>query len=223
MNHRAASELLADLAEHRLETGMRAEVEAHTAGCAACREWLETYRLLGRAGVAQPETQHPAAAELAAWVALEAADDLPADAMSHLEECATCRHDLQLLASAIGAARRERPWAKTASRRATIAWSVAASLALVVLAAALMRGPRGGASGEVISGVTLSGTRTITARSIHASAAQIETGSHVVFRADELVSFGEDFVVAEGATFAAGGTRQAAAAPGSFDDEIQHR
>lgn len=210
MSHRDTRELLPDFAQGRLEAEGRAAIEEHLAVCPACREWLETYHLLGRALAAQEETEHPDSADLAAWAARN--DELPPGAAAHLEGCAECGREVELLTAAIRAARGAEQIEEVESRRLrprrgrmAIAWTAAASLVLLVLAGSLLLDFRGDEERDyVISGVTLSGEETISARSIHASAAKILPGSAVVFEAGELIALGEDFVVASGATFEAG-------------------
>lgn len=206
MSHREIHALLAEYAQGRLETASATEIAAHLAGCPDCREWLATYGLLERA-LAEGAGRHPASAELAAWAA--AGDDPPAAAAAHLQACAGCARELRLVSQAIAAARgpeqaeedlAERP------RRSRIVWAAAAVALLVLGGSQLLELRRAPESEYVISGVRLASEETITARSIHASAAEIAAGGNVVFAGADRIALGEGFVVAAGARFEAGNT-----------------
>lgn len=212
MSHRAIRERLADFALDRLETPERVEVERHLPGCRDCRDWLETYELLGAGLRAPAALEHPDAADLAGWAVRGAA--LPEDATAHLAACPACAGELDDVRAALAAARDgldeevrpRRPPAKPTAIR----WAAAAALVLAVVAGSILLLP--GDEPEPpyrVSGGTLPGDSTIAARAIHVSDVVIPSGSNIVFAAGETVALGDGFVVASGASF----TAKAAAPP----------
>lgn len=215
MNHRTASGLLADYGQGRLDAEARADVARHLAACAACREWLETYTLLGAALGARREHSHPEVEALAAWALCE---DAPTEASEHLASCNECSGDLRLVARAIREARHDRQKEeavarnlRTKSRAAAFAW-LAASLAFAMLLLPLLFAPGTRVEHDrVITGGTLVGEETFVGQSIHASDVRIESGSSIVLEARDLVTFGEGFEVASGASLAVGRVKRAGA------------
>lgn len=206
MNHREIRARLADHAHGRLRPPEQAELERHLASCLHCREWLETYRLLGSTLAGSGGLEHPGAAELAGW-AVAGADELAGPVALHLEACSSCRHEVELLQGAIAEARDGRePSAAADAGRSRSRWTpgrvaAAASLVLVVLAGILFSRPAGDAgSEEILSGRSLASDERIAARSIHAADVRIESGSHIVLSAQDQITFGEGFEVASGAS-----------------------
>lgn len=211
MTHQEIRGLLADHALGRLGQRERAAIDEHLAGCSACRGWLTTYDLLGRSLGRPTPLEHPDAAELAGWAVLHAAD-LPAEATAHLEACPACRRELDLLGAALTAARGDLPDAEAEPRRLArrrkpraAAWAAAAAVALAVVAGWILLAPRSELDRErVIAGGHLTGNATISARSIYAANVEIASGSNIILEVGDMVTLGEGFVVASGATFAAG-------------------
>lgn len=209
MNHREASKLLAELEQGRLRPPQREEVERHLEACPACREWLAAYGLLGRA-LAGAAAEHPEAGELAAW-AVAGSGESPGSLGEHLAQCPDCRRDAELVGAALAAARgdeqrEEADRRRLAKRRFALASAAAAAaLVLAVLGGTLISRPAPDAAQEqVLSGRTLVGEETFVGPSIHASGVKIESGSRIVFEAEDLVTFGEGFEVASGASLEIG-------------------
>ena len=210
MRHEEARRHLTALAAGELEEPLRSTVEAHAADCPDCRGWRQTHRAVKRAvaGGADP-SHHPSSAELAAW-ALDPEGPAAAD-LAHLESCAGCREDLELGRRAVlearAAAGMEPPAAgRGGSRRRRARLAIAAAcVGAVLVGGLLLRSPSPPRAAYRMSNETLTGSRLIAAESsIRADAVEIAQGSNITFEAGDSIALGDGFVVANGATFAAG-------------------
>ena len=108
MRHREAQRHLADLLAGELGGDQRAAVERHLAGCEACSGWSETYGFLADALPADPAIEHATSEQLAHLaVDAELLTAVERERLAtHLEDCADCRHELEITRAALADARR---------------------------------------------------------------------------------------------------------------------
>lgn len=213
MKHSEIQGLLADWAAGGSDPTPTATLEDHLTRCLDCREWVETYRLLGNALAARTAAEHPSSAELGAWAAL---DGPPPDAArAHLATCPACREELEIVRAAVLAARDDAHHDLSVARaprvkRSVLRWAAAAGIAFLGIAGSIWFLSREESPPQyVMSGGAFTGDEVISAPSIHASQMVVQSGSRVVFEASEMVSLGDGFVVAADATFEAGTTGRA--------------
>lgn len=220
MKHDDARQLLDDYLAGGLEGAERGEIEEHLERCADCREWVEESRLFARALGTGDE--HPTSDQLAR----QAVDPGLLEPLEqrrladHLRRCEACRRQLELTASALGAARESSPRRRAAGLAAVLPRALPARLALaasVILALALGLVPRpaetpGDARADlVLSDEDLRGSQVVVATGSVVASSVIEAGSDVVIRAGESVVLGNGFAVSPGARFAVEAGRSAAA------------
>lgn len=147
VEHLEATNLLTRFVERSLAPDRRRQLEEHIAGCDECREWLATFHLLAQCDAGeldQVRPSHPSSLELATFAAgARGMDEAPRErCAAHLEDCAECRLEVELVGAALDAARRPEPATTNASmepRRRTasplrLAWAAGLLLALGALA-----------------------------------------------------------------------------------------
>jgi anti-sigma factor RsiW len=113
MSHREAVDRLSVFASGELDAATASSLEQHVGRCPRCREWLEMHRLLEGAlgdevGVGG---EHPDS-DLLALCAVrpeELFETDRADLRQHLDRCATCRQEVDLLRAAVHDARPAHP------------------------------------------------------------------------------------------------------------------
>lgn len=136
MEHEVAVGRLPDLVSGALDRKDASAIRRHLSECAACRGWVEAYRLLEQAaGAASSVGQEHPAADVLALCAVRPDEPFEPERellRSHLARCAECREALNALREAVEEAR---PAAAPVSaarprRRRAIAWGgLAAALA----------------------------------------------------------------------------------------------
>lgn len=140
MTHEEASVLLDEYAAGQLDAARRAAVEAHLQVCPACRGILRIAVDLRRAASEAGEalvSDHPAAESLASYALADGGLPIAeaASIQAHLEVCATCRREADLVGRA-GRRRGGPPWT-----RAITPLALAAVLLLTLWPAVRQRSP----------------------------------------------------------------------------------
>ena len=205
MKHPEANELLSDYLVGRLRPGESSGVEQHLAVCAECRDQARIYTLFAESLCPEGSSGegHPTSHELAAWAVdpVSQRDSIE----EHVGECLACEHQAELSRQALAAGDAE-PIAERGIFGVFVGkhqggLALAASLILLVAAWSWTSGRDLQVPSHRTATGSVSGSRIITAvDSILVIGMKIESGSEVVFRAGEVISFGEDFVVGSGAT-----------------------
>lgn len=238
MNHRTAVPCLSEYGIGILEPDTEEEIREHLDDCPTCREWLATRDLLAaklsRGRKTYLGEPHPDSDLLALCVVRpEEVLELDREGLRlHLEQCPTCREDLDLMRAAV---REARPGARAINeafvpRPAAYARArgyLAAALAAVLLGGGVLAAslylrlsPRGAASPtgppgvaqhpetgliqtEELSSRDLDGTQVIDSETrLVISKLTVKSGANITFNSGEVVAFGDGFQVAEGARIA---------------------
>jgi hypothetical protein len=214
MNHDAAIELLIEREHRRLAAEEEALLERHLNQCQSCLDALETYRLLADSLVADEAISgqgHPSSDELARLVvALDSPDQAASGAIrQHVRSCGECSRYLDLCATAVGQAKRQKPpvedrSAKASKSRTTpLRVALAAGIVGAVVGVSLLvdntKAP--GPLTRSIAKEDLVGSQVILARdSISAGAVKISGGSEITLQAGRVVALGDGFSVDRGAS-----------------------
>lgn len=231
MRHRDAIEYLPEHGSGSLDPVTEEDLLLHAENCEDCKGWLLARDLLASAyGPAQDlRAEHPGS-DLLALCAIRPEEVHEPDREEvhlHLEQCETCRHELDLARSAVlhGRPSVEAPRRRSVRTLPSVPLSrtvraIAAGLAVALLGAGLFiggvlfsridsqkshlgrhPGPSNGIEGtEELSGRDLEGTQVLGAeRRLVVSKLTVKSGADVTFRAGESVAFGDGFRVLSGA------------------------
>jgi hypothetical protein len=236
MEHREATEHLLDFVAGGLGRASRDAVTRHVASCSDCRDWVETHDVLASALEVPPERGHPDS-EVLALCAVRSEEEYEPDRFGlriHLEGCARCRREVDLVRSAVLDARpTEIPTTVSGeSRKVSPQWTyaVAASLAAAAIGTLLVVGLWQGrnpgdrpskvvstsAEAPVRDGVEptqeefleaeIGGIRLIeTQGGLIISRTKIKDGAQVTIHAGKSVAFGNGFQIGQRARIAVGG------------------
>lgn len=226
--HFRSSQELTAYAEGSLAAAERRAVESHLADCEECRGWIAAYRLLAE-GLADP-AGHLSADDLSRFALAEETLDASQRerCVGHVEICASCAEEIQLVRGAASEARRVEPAAgrdllpaiAPAARKvepATVTLLALAAGLLLVVGVSLVGGgaataPRNdqiadsdlGApafTSSTLSGSSLTDHRTVqNDDSILVEETRIEPGADLILRSGNSVVFGDGFQVAPGGT-----------------------
>jgi len=154
---RAERDHLIEYVAGTLAPGPTAEVAAHLARCADCRAEAEALSSMRRSLLAGERTDHLSAGDLVAYEEGEPTQDAARrrGIEAHLDECETCRDDLQALERArrVHEALSPAPTVsrlagttpvtrRVAARRSWSGWAVVAAVAGMVVAAGVVTGLR---------------------------------------------------------------------------------
>jgi len=214
MKHLEVSALLAEYV-----SGPRSRypaLEAHLEGCQECRDWVDTYRLLGASLTENPvqpvHDEHPESGDLCDFALDTGGLGLVARERveRHLEDCGECLHEAELVRSAVvttvdvGS-----PAFKLAGRIRKFATSpggLALAAALVLMIGGLVmvdRLPTSIPDQYQLIGQSINGIQVVEAnRSIFVEDAELEPGSQLKLNSP-VVAFGDGFSVRSGATLVA--------------------
>ena len=234
MDHREAKRLLVDLAAGELDQSTRNEVTAHVEECVACRAWLETRDLLASLAPVENGIEHPESDLLAEAAARPEALDEPGGSVvrEHLEICASCRREVELVRDALLASRPDaaHPGFVGGPRQSRRWWYVAAAAFIGVIALRFFlpaettnrrvvdlqpggavapvvesTGTWTGSPVESITGEEINGTRLIEAEgSLTLSRVKITDGAKVTIFAGDVVAFGDGFQIGSGTSVTVG-------------------
>ena len=226
MDHREAKGLLLDFVVGDLDQNLRSDVTSHIEACVDCRAWLETHDLLATGSEVGPSSEHPDSEFLALCAVRSAEEDEPGvrKVRQHIEECESCRREMELVRSAVLEARPE--GAGSAGKRhpnPSFSWWRAAAAACVVAVAVKVFLPGDttrrpghigvqqtdttitadellhawrGSPGEVFSEDEIEGIRLIEADgSLTMNRVKIKDGAKVTIRAGDAVAFGNGFQI----------------------------
>ncbi len=138
MDHREAKRHLLDFVAGDLDQGTRNAVTSHVERCVDCRAWLETHDLLASASEVDSSSDHPDSELLALCVVRPEEGNKPGRAAvrRHLESCARCRREMELVRDAVLDARPEvaRPSGAIHPKPSHSWWRLAAAACVVAVA-----------------------------------------------------------------------------------------
>ena len=225
MDHREAKRLLLDFVTGDLDQRSRSDVTSHIEECVDCRAWLKAHDLLAAAAEENPTGEHPDSELLSLCAVRPGEEDEPGEleVRQHIEDCESCRREMDLVRSALLEARSEN--ADSVRTRHPIPlypwWRVAAAAFVVAVAVKVFlpvetRHPEDvdlgqnesaatmdevsrfqpGSPGAIISDEEIEGVRLIEADgSLTLSQVKIKDGARVTIRAGDVVAFGNGFQV----------------------------
>ena len=225
MDHREAKRHLLDFVAGDLDTRSRSAVTSHIEECVDCRAWLETHDLLASASEMDSSSDHPDSELLALCAVRPEEGNEPGRAAvrRHLESCARCRREIELVRDAVMEARPEAagPAGAIHPKPSPSWWRAAAAACVVAVALGWLtvetRRPghvdsrpndtvmtmdellqtRPDFPGEEISGVEIEGTRLIEADgNLTLNQVKIKDGARVTIRTGGVVAFGNGFQIA---------------------------
>lgn len=232
MKHDRAARQLPALLAGELSGERRAELDEHLRRCPECREWAATYGFLAGALEGGLVADHPSSEQMAQLAVDPELLTSPERErlLSHLEECAGCRQELEATREALDGARpaaavvhlgrswMPRPAALRAALAAGLILALAVTLAVVrrdggpepaVVQAAPAAPPEplepaavvAGEPDRQVAGEQLSGRRLIEApRVLTASSVALASGSDITLRAGEMVVLRDGFSAGAEAT-----------------------
>jgi predicted anti-sigma-YlaC factor YlaD len=213
MNHQHATRLLSDFAERTLEPELSAQVEKHLDDCHECREWLEIYSLLHET----PDCARRVPGELLANYAVDEnwLDQAGRDMVrAHLGVCENCRDEIELVRTALAAARQQCSADKTHKQMSVISIvpprkvAVAAALVIAVLAVAtvtIFRGIPWVRPEQRVQNLTITGDRVLEGDGeVVIASTQVAAGANLTIHAGDIVVFGDGFSVQNGASLVVG-------------------
>ena len=107
MNHREAAEHLPDFVGGRCDQLTRNNLASHIETCPDCRAWVETHDFLANALGGLPRSEHPSSEVLALYALQTEEFNGPDNSANgrHIEGCAVCRRDIEMVQSAVLEAR----------------------------------------------------------------------------------------------------------------------
>lgn len=229
IKHAEAIEHLDEFAVDALDEGLQQSVACHVRECAVCQSWLEAHELVGAA--LDGSHEHPSSEELA-LCATRPYEEFEPDhehIRRHLEMCATCRADLELLRGALEHARptptvdrRPRPtraglhlrWAAAAATLGALAIAGALTVGMLHRAGtgseptgapeqgrtAAIGSPTSAPRVSQLQDAEISGEEVIqTDEKLTIERLKIKDGATVTIRAAGTVTFGNGFHVEPGA------------------------
>lgn len=234
MDHHDAQRHLIDFVDGRLDQRARDELNAHVESCIDCRSWLETHELLACAFDSGPGAGHPDS-ELLALCAIRPEEiDEPgrSEIGRHLEACAHCRRDVELVRDAVLEVRPKGSVPARLTRTLPAAPWLAVAAAICIVGVALWlslpfatnrpilpdsrsydiathvetsRSSPMGSPREALEEMELEGTQFIEAEGrLTLSRVKIKDGAKVTINAGEGVAFGDGFQIGSGAVVAIG-------------------
>lgn len=227
MKHDQAKLYLTDLVAGELDADLEASVRAHTDTCDRCQNWLDTCKLFTEAQTSTCAADDHPETDLLALCAVRPEEIYERDREElrvHLEQCATCRQDVETAGAAIAEARPDprrsepAPAATVLMRTRPQLW-LAAGLAALALAATLWFVPQLARKGDVtadwqrsepvpvgqrdeateveeLSGRELAGANVIQAeQDLKVTDVRVMSGASLDIRGGDRVSFGQGFQI----------------------------